>query len=127
MMWVVTVSVGHHSAVCAAQMDLMTQYRTLTSCTHTASLRPCDGGQSKSLIHHFKLYTEGFSIPASSTYTAVEAPKGESSTHQCTIHWMPIVRASPMVLDMWSHTVKLDEENPTYAGLAQENGLFGSA
>ncbi|CAN6487196.1 unnamed protein product [Victoria cruziana] len=28
-------------------------------------------------IHHFEHYTEGFSIPASSTYTAVEAPKGE--------------------------------------------------
>jgi len=28
-------------------------------------------------IHHFKLYTEGFSVPAPSTYTAVEAPKGE--------------------------------------------------
>jgi hypothetical protein len=26
---------------------------------------------------------------------------------------------------MWSSTVKLDEENPTYAGLAQEND-FGS-
>jgi len=28
-------------------------------------------------IHHFELYTEGFFVPASSTYTAVEAPKGE--------------------------------------------------
>nr|YP_009402317.1 NADH dehydrogenase subunit 7 [Zostera marina]YP_010574200.1 NADH dehydrogenase subunit 7 [Zostera japonica]YP_010574236.1 NADH dehydrogenase subunit 7 [Phyllospadix iwatensis]ARX63716.1 NADH dehydrogenase subunit 7 [Zostera marina]UZH94052.1 NADH dehydrogenase subunit 7 [Zostera japonica]UZH94088.1 NADH dehydrogenase subunit 7 [Phyllospadix iwatensis]WMB97342.1 NADH dehydrogenase subunit 7 [Zostera marina]WMB97366.1 NADH dehydrogenase subunit 7 [Zostera marina] len=27
--------------------------------------------------HHFEPYTEGFSVPAPSTYTAVEAPKGE--------------------------------------------------
>jgi NADH:ubiquinone oxidoreductase subunit D len=31
----------------------------------------------ESLIHHFKLYSEGTSIAASETYTAVEAPKGE--------------------------------------------------
>ena len=28
-------------------------------------------------IHLFELYTKGFFVPASSTYTAVEAPKGE--------------------------------------------------
>lgn len=31
----------------------------------------------EALIHHFKLYSEGYNIPASDTYTVVEAPKGE--------------------------------------------------
>ncbi len=31
----------------------------------------------EALIHHFKLYTEGFHVPAGEVYVSVEAPKGE--------------------------------------------------
>jgi len=44
-------------------------------------LTPPKRGEMKTsmeaLIHHFKLYTEGFHVPAGETYAAIEAPKGE--------------------------------------------------
>jgi NADH-quinone oxidoreductase subunit D len=46
-----------------------------------AQLVPPKRGQMKrsmeALIHHFKLYTEGFHVPEGEVYAAVEAPKGE--------------------------------------------------
>ncbi len=34
-------------------------------------------GDMESLIHHFKLFTEGFCVPAGEAYAAIEHPKGE--------------------------------------------------
>ena len=49
--------------------------------TDNRKVAPPSRGEMKqsmeALIHHFKLYTEGYHVPAGDTYTAVEAPKGE--------------------------------------------------
>jgi NADH-quinone oxidoreductase subunit D len=55
----------------AAQTDVLAR----------GKLTPPKRGEMKqsmeALIHHFKLYTEGFHVPAGEVYAAVEAPKGE--------------------------------------------------
>jgi len=35
----------------------------------------------EALIHHFKLFTEGFRVPASETYVAIESPRGEEACY----------------------------------------------
>lgn len=50
----------------------------------------------EAMIHHFKLYTEGYHVPEGETYTAVETPKGEfavylvsdgtNKPYRCRIH-----------------------------------------
>ena len=38
-------------------------------------------GDMESLIHHFKLVTEGFRVPAGQVYSHVESPRGETGVH----------------------------------------------
>jgi len=44
-------------------------------------IREIMGTSMESLIHHFKLVTEGFRVPAGQVYVAVESPRGELAAH----------------------------------------------
>ena len=44
-------------------------------------IRHIMGESMEALIHHFKLVTEGFRVPAGQVYAAVEAPRGEIGCH----------------------------------------------
>ncbi len=44
-------------------------------------IRTIMGTSMEALIHHFKLVTEGFRVPAGQVYTAVESPRGELGYH----------------------------------------------
>ena len=39
------------------------------------------GGSMEALIHHFKLLTEGFRVPAGQAYVPIESPRGELGAH----------------------------------------------
>ena len=44
-------------------------------------IREIMGTSMESLIHHFKLVTEGFRVPAGQAYAAIESPRGELAAH----------------------------------------------
>src|SRR3546814_6914216 len=67
-------------------------------CSDDRKIVPPTRGQMKhsmeALIHHFKLYTEGFRVPEGETYTAVEAPKGEFRSEEHTSELQSLMRNS---------------------------------
>ena len=46
-----------------------------------AHIKKIMGESMESLIHHFKLVTEGFRVPAGQAYQAIESPRGELAAH----------------------------------------------
>ncbi|MEN6571147.1 MAG: NADH dehydrogenase (quinone) subunit D [Anaerolineaceae bacterium] len=84
------------------------------------------GVSMESLIHHFKLWTEGFTPPAGSVYTSIESPRGElgiflesdGSPKPYRVHYrtpsiplisvFPIVSKGHFVADMVALTSSID-------------------
>ena len=59
-------------------LEMMPEGPVMTEDNKVVPPRRSEMKQSmEALIHHFKLYTEGFHVPAGEVYTMVEAPKGE--------------------------------------------------
>ena len=59
-------------------LEMMPEGPVMTQDNKVTPPRRAEMKQSmEALIHHFKLYTEGFHVPAGEVYTCVEAPKGE--------------------------------------------------
>lgn len=65
---------------CLEQLPVGKINTTVTHFPARISLR----NSMESLIQHFKLSTEGFSVPAGETYVGIEAPKGEFGVYLVT-------------------------------------------
>ena len=89
-------------------------------------IRHIMGESMESLIHHFKLVTEGFRVPAGQAYVPIESPRGELGAHVvsdggtrpfrahfrdpsfCNLQAMPAVCEGAMVADVVVAVASLD-------------------
>jgi NADH-quinone oxidoreductase subunit D len=81
-------------------------------------VRKIMGQSMESLIHHFKLVTEGFSVPAGQAYSAIESPRGEIACH--------------LVSDGGTRPMRVHVREPSFINLQAapamcEGGLFADA
>jgi NADH-quinone oxidoreductase subunit D len=72
----------------------------------------------EALIHHFKIFTEGFKVPEGEVYVAVESPRGELGCY--------------MVSDGGAHPYRMHIRGPSFVNLQtlpylMENGLLADA
>ena len=58
-------------------------------------VRKIMGQSMESLIHHFKLVTEGFPVPAGQAYVGIENPRGELGCHVVSERRHPAVAGAP--------------------------------
>jgi NADH-quinone oxidoreductase subunit D len=81
-------------------------------------VRKIMGQSMESLIHHFKLVTEGFAVPAGQAYSAIESPRGEIACH--------------VVSDGGTRPMRVHVREPSFINLQAapamcEGGLFADA
>jgi NADH-quinone oxidoreductase subunit D len=81
-------------------------------------VRKIMGQSMESLIHHFKLVTEGFAVPAGQAYSAIESPRGEIACH--------------VVSDGGTRPMRVHVREPSFVNLQAapamcEGGLFADA
>ncbi|GJR58463.1 cytochrome c biogenesis FN [Tanacetum coccineum] len=75
------------------------------------------------LIYHFEAYTEGFSVPAPSTYTGVEAPKGEFGVFLAVRHGQSVGKRTHPLL----HLAQDDKERASSIDEQRIDGALGIA
>ena len=73
-------------------------------------------GDMESLIHHFKLFTEGYCVPEGEVYAAVEHPKGEFGVYLVSDGANKPYRVKIRVARLCAYRINVGNGRGTYAG-----------